>query len=144
MDRTTKIFLTAAVILGGAGFLLYSSLAETTAYYKHVEEVMAAPDKWVDKNLQVHGFVEAGSIQEEIVGQATKRTFVLESKGMRILVRNEGPKPDTFKDLAEVVAKGKLVAENGEYILHADELMAKCPSKYEENQRSRNLGRAPN
>jgi cytochrome c-type biogenesis protein CcmE len=143
MDRLTKIFITVAIVIGGAGFLIYSSLAKSAAYYKHVEEVMVTPDQWTNKNLQVHGFVEAGSIKEEIVGQNTHRTFVLHSKGARIRVVNQGPKPDTFKDMAEVVAKGKLVVENGEYVLHADELMAKCPSKYEENQRTRDIGRAP-
>ena len=34
--------------------------------------------------------------------------FVLESGGRRIKVRHEGPKPDTFRDLSEVVARGRL------------------------------------
>jgi cytochrome c-type biogenesis protein CcmE len=91
----------------------------------------------VDKNLKVHGFVEAGSIDENIVGQTTVRTFVLEYKGERIHVRHKGPKPDTFRDLAEVVAQGKLVAGPSGPVLEASELMAKCPSKYEAERRGR-------
>ena len=56
---------------------------------------------------------------------------VLEHKGKRIKVRNKGPKPDSFKDKSEVVAEGRIVEENGEPVLVATNLMAKCPSKYE-------------
>ncbi len=137
--RTIKILLTIAVFAGGIGMLIYSSMAEAE-FYKHVHEVTAQPERFSGKALKVHGFVEPGSIEEKIVDQKTLRTFVLEYQGQRIRVRNEGPKPDTFKDLAEVVARGKLVQENGEYVVEATELMAKCPSKYEEQQRTSTIG----
>ena len=136
MVSATKVLLSVAVVAGGGGMLIYSSLAEAD-YYKHVDEVTLAPDKWVDKSLKVHGFVEAGSIDEKIVGQATVRNFVLEYKGERIRVRHKGPKPDTFRDLAEVVAKGTLLSDADGPVLEASELMAKCPSKYEAEKRSR-------
>jgi len=133
MVTVTKALLTMAVIGGGGGMLLYSSVKEAE-YYKHVHEVTAEPERWVGKSLKVHGFVEAGSIHEEIVDQATVRSFVLEYQGERILIRHQGPKPDTFRDLSEVVAQGELVIEDdGQRVLHADKLMAKCPSKYEQN-----------
>jgi cytochrome c-type biogenesis protein CcmE len=113
------------------------SIQADKATYKHVEELMRAPDAYVGKKMQVHGFVEAGSIDEKIVDQQMKRTFYLESKGKRILIRHAGATPDTFKDLAEVVADGTLVKEGDAHVLEAEELMAKCPSKYEENQRTR-------
>ena len=116
--------------------LVYSSLAEAE-YYKHVNEVTLEPERWVDKSLKVHGFVEPGSIDERIEGQATVRSFYLQYDGERIRVRHTGPKPDTFRDLAEVVAKGKLLADKDGPVLDASELMAKCPSKYEQNKRTR-------
>ncbi|HWM86892.1 MAG TPA: cytochrome c maturation protein CcmE [Kofleriaceae bacterium] len=136
MVSTTKVLLSVAVVGGGAGMLIYSSLAEAE-YYKHVDEVTLEPQRYVDKSLKVHGFVEPGSIDEQIVGQSTVRTFTLEFKGERIRVRHKGPKPDTFRDLAEVVAQGKLLAEADGPVLEASELMAKCPSKYEEQKRTR-------
>ena len=92
---------------------------------------MVAWGSWVDKPLKVHGYFEPGTIDEKVVDQETVRTFVLEHKGKRIKVRKKGPKPDTFKDKSEVVAEGKIVEENGEPVLVATNLMAKCPSKYE-------------
>jgi cytochrome c-type biogenesis protein CcmE len=145
-SRSLKIVITLALIVGGVGLLFYSSLAETVSYYKHVDEVMAGPETWVDKDLQVHGFVEPGSIHRRIEQQVTKVDFVLENKGKRIAVRSDGAAviPDTFKDLAEVVAKGRLQrGPNGEYHLETHEILAKCPSKYEENARTKSLAGAP-
>jgi cytochrome c-type biogenesis protein CcmE len=138
-SRLLKVMLSVAVVLGGAGFVVYSSLGHAE-YYKMVDEVMVEPSEWVDKSLRVHGFVEAGSIDEEIVDQKMHRSFVLENQGQRIVVRHVGPVPDTFKDLSEVVAKGRLVQADGGYVLEASELSAKCPSKYEGAPRNKDLG----
>jgi cytochrome c-type biogenesis protein CcmE len=140
MVSATKVLLSVAVVGGGGGMLIYSSLAEAE-YYKHVDEVTMEPDRWLDKSLKVHGFVEPGSIDERIEGQSTVRTFILQYEGERIKVTHTGPKPDTFRDLAEVVAKGKLVAasEGEGPVLEASELMAKCPSKYEQDKRTREM-----
>jgi cytochrome c-type biogenesis protein CcmE len=138
-SRLIKLILTIAIVAGGTGFLIYSSQGHAE-YYKMVDELMGEPTEWVGKTLRVHGYVEAGSIKEAIVEQKTTRVFVLESKGKVIQVKHEGPKPDTFKDLSEVVAKGTIVQEGGEYVLEATELMAKCPSKYEGATQNKNLG----
>jgi len=139
-SRTVKILLTIAIIGGGAGVLLFSSLSETMAYYKHVEEVTEKPGQFEGKDLQVHGFVAAGSLNKRIEGHVTKTDFVVESKGERLAVTTTAPIPDTFKETGEVVAKGKLVKQpDGSYVLQADEIVAKCPSKYEENGRTKSL-----
>jgi cytochrome c-type biogenesis protein CcmE len=102
-----------------------------------VDEVANAGAQWEGRQLQVHGWVQAGTIVERVVGQELHRTFVLEHKGRSITVKNSGPKPDTFQDKAEVVAEGKLAMESGQPVLYATNLMAKCPSKYEGAQREK-------
>lgn len=139
-SRLIKIILTIAIIAGSAGFLIYSSVGHAE-YYKMVHELMAEPDEWVGKTLRVHGYVKAGSIEEKIVEQKYVRTFVLENQGQLIHVSHEGPKPDTFKDLSEVVAKGRVVKKDGMYVLEATELSAKCPSKYEGAANNKDLSR---
>lgn len=134
-SRGVKIASSAAIVVASLGMLIYSSTADAE-YYRHVHEVMKEPAAWVGRSFKMHGHVEAGSIREEIIGQKTHRTFVLEAEGHRVLVRSEGPKPDTFKDLAEVVATGRMLKEGDLYVFNAVDLSAKCPSKYEENQRS--------
>ena len=123
------------------GFLLYSSV-DAAEHYKHVDDLIAEAEKFSGKTLRVHGYVQPGSIQESIVGKKTKRTFVLEYRGQQITVRSEGPKPDTFRDQAEVVAKGQLVSEGGALVLNATELSAKCPSKYQGATRTKEYGGA--
>lgn len=125
-----KIVVTVAILAAVVGFFKHSARGHTSGY-KMVDELMLGYGDYVGKQMQVHGWVEAGSIDEKIVDQETVRTFVLENKGKRILVRNKGPKPDSFRDKSEVVAEGKLVMENGAPVLLADNLLAKCPSKYE-------------
>ena len=151
-----KIALTVAVVLGGGGFLVYSSVGHAQ-HYKMVDELVVDPlDKWNDKELKVHGYVEAGSIVETVVGQVQHRTFVLQKNGKKIRVFNEGPKPDTFKDQSEVVATGRLVKASDVqalatdmcknktspgcpiradaeqmWVVESSDLMAKCPSKYD-------------
>lgn len=134
-NRSLKIWLTVALALGGIAFIASQSIGDVE-YYVHVEQVIDAPQKWVGKkNLQVHGFVVPGSIVEEIRGQEAHRTFRIESKGRSLEVRHMGAKPDSFKDQAEAVVKGKLVIENGQPLFFALDgepgIMAKCPSKYE-------------
>lgn len=129
-NRTLKLGVTGAVLVGGIGLLIYSSLADAE-YYKMVDEAMTSPDEWTGKSMRIHGYVEPGSIHERIVDQSTVRTFVLEKKDKRILVRHHGPVPDSFRDMSEIVARGKLTKEGGEYVFEARELTAKCPSKYE-------------
>jgi len=138
-NRVVKILATVAIAAGAVGFLLYSSISEAE-YYKHVDEVLVAPAKWESRTLRVHGFVRAGSLDERIVGQQTHRTFVLEYNGQQIRVKNEGPKPDNFRDLAEVVAKGTIVKDGNDYVLEASELSAKCPSKYQGAERTKSYG----
>jgi cytochrome c-type biogenesis protein CcmE len=163
MQKATiaKIALTAAVILGGAGFLVYSAVGHAQNYQMVDALISGGLDKWQDKDLKVHGFVEAGSIVEVPVDQVETRTFILGKEGKKIRVFSAGPKPDTFKDQSEVVATGRLVpakdmqakadalckalADKGKpspacpirtdaeapFVVDATELMAKCPSKYD-------------
>ena len=102
------------------GFFFYSG-SKHVGDYKMVDEVMVAPSQYQGKDMKVHGWVEPGSIQEDIIAQETVRTFVLEHNGKRIRVRNKGPKPDSFRDRSEVVAQGKIIDENGEPVMVATE-----------------------
>lgn len=149
MNKNTlgKIVLTAVVAVGGVGFLVKSSVS-SAQHYKMVDELLTTDlSSWKDKELKVHGWVEAGSIQEKVVDQETDRTFLLQKGGKKIRVFSSGPKPDTFKDQSEVVATGHLVAaadmakragklgvaieSDMPYVVDSTELMAKCPSKYD-------------
>jgi cytochrome c-type biogenesis protein CcmE len=125
--KALKIGFTSLVILGSFFGLLYSTMAESTEYYKHVEEVMGAPDPWYGKNLQLHGFVVPDSIMRR--RDSMEYRFKVQSQGHVVNASYTGVVPDTFKNDAEVVLKGVLSADG--FSVHPNGVMAKCPSKYE-------------
>ncbi|MEP7116369.1 MAG: cytochrome c maturation protein CcmE [Acidobacteriota bacterium] len=125
--KALKVGFTAVVILGSFLGLLYSTMAESTEYYKHVEEVMGAPDAWYGKNLQLHGFVVPDSIMRK--RNSLEYRFKVQSQGQIVDASYTGVVPDTFKSDAEVVLKGVLSHDG--FAVHPNGVMAKCPSKYE-------------
>jgi cytochrome c-type biogenesis protein CcmE len=125
--KAVRIGLTSLVLVLAFGGLMYSTLSEGTEYYKHVDEVMANPEAWHGKNLQLHGFVVANSIKRR--PDSLDWRFEVHSKGHVVRASYSGIVPDTFKDDAEVVLKGRLTSDG--FHVAPDGVMAKCPSKYE-------------
>ena len=41
--------------------------------------------------------------------------------------------PDMLQNEAQAIMSGRLVEENGQYVFQAEEIMLKCPSRYEES-----------
>lgn len=123
--KAAKIGLTGLVLVLAFGGLLYSTLSEGTEYYKHVDEVMANPQEWQGKRLQVHGF--AKDVRRK--ADSLDWRFEVHNNGKVIRASYTGIAPDTFKDDSEVVVKGTLQPD-GTFIVGEDGIMAKCPSKY--------------
>jgi cytochrome c-type biogenesis protein CcmE len=129
--KLLQIGLTLVVIIGGIGYLFYSSAGEAFEYYKHVDEVTQSPQSWRGKHLQIHGFVVPGSILRKLdkERQQIDYKFKAINCGQSIDVHYAGTVPDTFKDGAEIVIKGQLMDVNQPF--RASEISAKCPSKYQ-------------
>jgi len=125
--KAIKIGLTSLVLVLSFGGLLYSTMAESTEYYKHVEEVMGQPGDWYGKQLQLHGYVVPNSIMRK--RNSMEYRFKVQSQGQVVDASYTGIVPDTFKDEAEVVLKGVLSKDG--FAVHPNGVMAKCPSKYE-------------
>jgi cytochrome c-type biogenesis protein CcmE len=130
--RNIKIGITAAVFVTAFVGLLWSTLRDGTEYYKHVDEVMSSPQRWEGKQLQLHGFVVPGSILEK--RDSLQFKFKVQNKGRVVDAMYTGVVPDTFKDEAEVVLKGRLEPDG--FHTDANGVMAKCPSKYDPAQKT--------
>ena len=126
--KALKIAATMIVLAGALGGLMYTSLAEGTEYYKHVDEVMTEPAAWQGKKLQLHGFVVEKSILRK--PDTLEYRFQVQNNGHVVNASYTGVVPDTFKGGAEVVLKGRL-GPGGFQVNPHDGVMAKCPSKYE-------------
>jgi cytochrome c-type biogenesis protein CcmE len=126
-QKSVKIGLTVLILGGALAGLLWSTLSEGTEYYKHVDEVMTNPAQWEGKRLQLHGYVVRDSILRK--RNSLDYRFEIQNKGKTVPALYSGIVPDTFKDDAEVVLKGRLTKDG----FHVDPngVMAKCPSKYE-------------
>ena len=133
--RYIKIGATSAVLVLAFGALLWSTLREGTEYFKNVNEVMTNPQVWEGKPLQLHGYVVPGSILRK--RDSLEYRFKVQNDPARsnqspvhiVEASYTGIVPDTFKDEAEVVLKGRL-GEDG-FQTAPNGVVAKCPSKYE-------------
>jgi len=125
--------LAAMVVIAGAVFLLVSfSLKDAAVYAKTVEQLVASKDSMVGRRVRVEGILVHGSLMKR--DQPCEYRFRLKKNNAVLDVRY--PKcviPDTFQDRAEtdvaVTAEGTL-SKAGYF--EATQIMAKCPSKYEE------------
>jgi cytochrome c-type biogenesis protein CcmE len=124
-NKAAKLGLTTLVLATAFIGLVYQTMGEATEYYKHVDEVMAQPDQWYGKRLQLHGF--AKDVKKK--PSSLEYRFEVESNGHVVTATYKGVVPDTFKNDAEVVLKGTLSADG--FAVAPNGVMAKCPSKYE-------------
>jgi cytochrome c-type biogenesis protein CcmE len=164
MHTITKLGLTACVVVGGSGFLIYSSIGHASHYVAVDELVGDGFDRWLGKDLKIRGTVKPSSLVEAVIDQQTERSFVLQVNGREVRVFSRGPKPDTFTNDAEVIAQGRIVAASelqpradalckthvrgcpiradAEHVsvIDASDLSAKCPDHYDGARSNAKLG----
>jgi cytochrome c-type biogenesis protein CcmE len=129
MDRRRFKFLLLGVgIVATMGFLLFVGITSSGGfvYYLTVSEFRSSGPRPGNDNFRINGKVVPGSI-ERMAGGARVQ-FVMAEGGATLPVDFEGIIPDTFVDDADVVVHGSMRPDG---VFGADELLAKCPSKYE-------------
>ena len=142
--RYIKITLTAAVLVLAFAGMLWSTLRAGTEYYKNVDEVIPQAQQWHGKQLQLHGYVVPGSIYRKKDSLDWKFRVqnnparAAGASGSVVDATYTGIVPDTFKDEAEVVLKGRLTPAG--FQTDPNGVMAKCPSKYEAQDKSASAG----
>lgn len=141
--RYIKIGVTALVLLLAFSALLWSTLREGTEYYKNVSEI-GQPAQWEGKKLQLHGYVVPGTWVQK--PNTLEYRFKVQNDppraagvpGQVIEASYTGILPDTFKDEAEVVLKGRLTSAG--FQVEPNGVMAKCPSKYQAADKAARAG----
>ena len=124
-SKALKITLTTVVLTGAFIGLMWTTMADGTAYYMHVDEVMVEPEAWHGKRLQVHGYAESVGVRRKTMDYR----FNITNNGYVVHAEYTGIVPDTFQNDAEVVVSGRL--DGNTLIVDPNGIMAKCPSKYE-------------
>jgi len=140
MSKGVQIAIGASAIALLLGWYGMTQLDEGLSfqYFQNLEEFHATGPEMVGRSVRVHGYVAAESIERNLA-----------DKQVRFSVQNDPPHsggpigktltvvygsldtPDLFKDGAEVVVEGQLVMVSGVAIFEANNVMAKCPSKFE-------------
>ncbi|MEK6751378.1 MAG: cytochrome c maturation protein CcmE [Chloroflexota bacterium] len=145
-------FIAGFAILGMSGLYLASSSSESSIqYFMTINEVMSK-DNMVNKQIRISGAVIGDSIEfDEASGKLTFQianvpadyaevekqgglAVVLEnavndSNRQRIQVVYVGEKPELLRNMAQAIMTGELHSDG---IFYADEILLKCPSRYEE------------
>ena len=119
-----KFLLIALIILfiGYAGW----NLSESVTPYVSIAQAETSKS-----NVQVKGLLDKNFQPQQIDNEFN---FVLrdEETNKKMSVKCHGTKPDQFDSAHHIVAVGKYNSDDETF--HADKLLIKCPSKYE-NQR---------
>lgn len=137
--------LLAALLVIGAGILtlVFTSVDDAAIYSVTTDVLVNQKDKYEDRNVRMEGNLVAGSLTYR--KEPCEYRFEMEKNGKKLPVRfPECVVPDTFKDVpgvpVQVTAEGQL---NPSGYFDATHIMAKCPSKYEMQQRAANGEKAP-
>jgi cytochrome c-type biogenesis protein CcmE len=147
-----KFIIGGAFILAAVGYLIYASMKTNAEFFMTVDEVQAQSQEIVGRNLRISGAVVGSTIQydpqtlslsfeianvpgdnAEIEAQgglaAVLHAAVVDPTRTRITVVYQGARPDLLRDEAQAIVTGHL-GEDG--VFYADELLLKCPTKYEQ------------
>jgi cytochrome c-type biogenesis protein CcmE len=148
----SKFIIGGLLILAAVVYLIASSTQASAEYFMTVNEVSEQGQSVVGKSLRVSGAVVGDSIKydpqsltltfdvahvpgnnDEVEAQGglaeVLHAAVVDPTRTRIQVQYSGPRPDLLKNEAQAIMTGQIGADG---IFHADELLLKCPTKYEE------------
>ena len=150
--QRTKFILGGALILAAVVYLIFSSTQASAEYFMTVDEVKAEGSAVVGKSLRLSGAVLGDTIQYDAdtltlsfdIAHVSGDNAEIEEQGglaevlyqavndpsrQRVSIEYVGPKPDLLRGEAQAIMTGKL-GDDG--VFHADELLLKCPTKYEQ------------
>ncbi|MEW5828220.1 MAG: cytochrome c maturation protein CcmE [Chloroflexota bacterium] len=150
--QRSKFLIGGVLILVAVVFLIFTSTSASAQYFMTIDELTVEGQAAVGRSIKLSGAVIGDTIQYdpqsltlsfdvahvpgdnadiEAQGGLAKvlHDAVVDPNRSRIQVVFVGPKPDLLRDEAQAIMTGKL-GEDG--IFYAEELLLKCPTKYEE------------
>lgn len=136
MNRTLALQIAASLLVVGGGLtwlLLGAGDGDAMVYYKTVDELLAERARFEGGPVRVNGLLVEGSVRAR--PGTDEFRFDLAKNGARLAVEYAGILPDSMLPGRELVVQG--VLRPGADLLLASEILTKCPSKYEEEARSR-------
>ena len=127
MSSRMKFLIGGLVVVIVVVALIATSFSGSTSEYLTISEVRAlGPDQ--TQNSRVAGKIVPDSVEWNT--SELHLVFEIEDGTGQLPISYRGPKPDMLVDAVEAVVIGKYDTTN--QVFEADELLMKCPSKYEE------------
>lgn len=150
--KLNKFMIGGLFILAAVVFLVVSASQSNSEYFMTVDELSAEGTSVAGRNLRVSGAILGDTIQYDaatltltfevahVPGDNTEieaqgglaevlHQAVMDPTRSRIKVVYQGPKPDLLRNEAQAIMTGH-IGEDG--VFYADELLLKCPTRYEE------------
>ena len=150
--QINKFVIGGVLILAAVVVLIWTSTTQSAEYFYTIDELDAKGVGAVDRSMRVSGAVIGDSIQYDAqtltlsfeVAHVPADNLAIESEGglaevlhqavldpsrTRIKVVYQGPKPDLLRNEAQAIMTGRLGPDG---VFHAEELLLKCPTRYEE------------
>jgi cytochrome c-type biogenesis protein CcmE len=147
-----KFIIGSLLIIIAIAYLIISSTKANAQYFFTIDELISRGQSMVGQNVRISGAVIGDSIQYnpqtlslnftianvpadnkqiEVQGglAAVLHAAVTDPSRTRMQVVYLGPKPDLLRDEAQAIMTGHIGEDS---IFFADELLLKCPTKYEE------------
>lgn len=147
-----KFILGGLFILAAVVFMIFSATQQNAEYFMTVDEVQAKGQRITGQSLRLSGAVIGDTIQydpqtltltfevahvpgdnNEIAAEGglaeVLHAAVADPSRARLKVVYIGPRPDLLKNEAQAIMTGHMESD-GTFI--ADELLLKCPTKYQE------------
>ena len=139
-SRVMGVVIAIGLAMGAAAIagLVLTMMQDKAMYSKPVDELLAQKAKFIGRPVRAEGMLVHGSLVHR--DQPCEYRFVIEKNGVELPVRfAQCVVPDTFKDVPDldvgVTVEGELHTDNS---FEASSVLAKCPSKYEMEQRKKN------
>lgn len=147
-----KFVIGGLLIVAAVVYLIVSSTQAAAQYYLTIDEMQSKGEDVLGRDIKLSGAVDGESISyeadsltltftmanvpadlgeiEEAGGLAdVLHQAVQDPSSTRITVVYVGPKPDLLRHEAQAIVTGRM-GEDGKF--YADELLLKCPTRYEE------------
>ena len=137
-NKYAKFGVAIAVILVSLGYLAYTGVQQSKSYYVTIKELRSMDDSVYSKRLRVAGNVAPGSIKRS--GTHVEFTLIEQGNTLPVVYNGTEAPPDTFKDDSQALADGQFGRDG---VFHANQLQAKCASKYAPQQKTGAPTQAP-
>ncbi|MDF1514545.1 MAG: cytochrome c maturation protein CcmE [Anaerolineae bacterium] len=153
MRNKITFLLAGVLIVAAVVYLLISSTGSSAQYFLTVDELLARDDHFTGRNITVSGAVLGETILYDAMGPRVTFTIahvpgdpkeveaagglaqvlhdaVMNPQAQTLEIVYDSVKPDLLSNEAQAILRGTL-GEDGRF--YADELLLKCPTRYEED-----------